>query len=85
MNTDRQRRALAARQAHLAMLDLRKVVDEVATTIHTAELEAVHLAISAKSTGDITTTLRVAMERLGPAHIEVALAEVREKLQTALS
>jgi hypothetical protein len=44
MNTDMQRRALAARDAHLALLDLKRVVDEAAQTTHAAELEAVHLA-----------------------------------------
>lgn len=44
MNTDMQKRALAARDAHLALQDLKKVVDEATQTTHAAELEAVHLA-----------------------------------------
>jgi hypothetical protein len=44
MNTEMQKRALAAREAHLALLNLKKVVDEATQTTHAAELEAVHLA-----------------------------------------
>jgi hypothetical protein len=36
MNTEMQKRALAAREAHLALLDLKKVVDEAARTTHAA-------------------------------------------------
>ena len=37
MNTEMQRRALAARDAHLALLDLKRVVDEAAQTTHAAD------------------------------------------------
>lgn len=40
MNSDMQRRALAARDAHMALLDLRRVVEEAARTTHCVELEA---------------------------------------------
>lgn len=58
-----QKWALAAREAHLALLDLKKVVDEAARTTHAVELEAVHLAISPGPTRDSTTALRVVMEK----------------------
>jgi hypothetical protein len=48
MNTEMQKKALAARDAHMALLDLKRFIDEAARTTHDAELEAVHLAISAK-------------------------------------
>ncbi len=48
MNTEMHKRALAARQAHLALLDLKKLVDEATQTTHAAELEAVHLAIRSR-------------------------------------
>jgi hypothetical protein len=85
MNTELQKRALAARDAHLALLDLKKFVDEAAKTAHAAELEAVHLAIRARATEDISTTLRVVMERLESAEFEATLTKVREALQTAMS
>jgi hypothetical protein len=48
MNTQMQKRALAGREAHLALLDLKKVVDEATQRTHAAELEAVHLAIRSR-------------------------------------
>jgi len=85
MNTEMQKRALAAREAHLALLDLKRVVDEAALTTHAAEMEAVHLAISSRPGRDITTTLRGVMENLGSTSFETALARVRESLQLAMS
>jgi hypothetical protein len=85
MNTEMQKKALAAREAHLALLDLKKVVDEAARTTHAAELEAVHLAICPRTAGDITTALRVVMENLESTNFENALARVRESLQLAMS
>jgi hypothetical protein len=85
MNAEMQKRALAARDAHLALLDLKKVVDEAAQTTHAAELEAVHLAISPKEGGEISTTLQVVAERLRSVNFEATLTRVRESLQTAMS
>jgi len=85
MNADMQKRALAAREAHLALLDLKKVVDEAAQTTHAAELEAVHLAISSRLTGDISASLRAVIDSLGSANIEATLLKVREGLQTAMA
>jgi hypothetical protein len=85
VNTDMQKRALATRDAHLALLDLKKVVDEATQTIHAAELEAVHLAISSRPSGDISSSLRDVLERLGSANFEATLRKVRESLQLAMS
>lgn len=85
MNTEMQKRALAARDAHMALLDLKKLVDEAAQTTHAAEMEAVHLAVSARPKGDISSTLRVVMERLEPANFAATLTRVRESLQIAMS
>jgi hypothetical protein len=85
MNTDMQKRALAARDAHLALLDLKKLVDEAAQTTHTAELEAVHLAITSRPTGDISATLRAVLDRLGSTDFEAFLDRARNSLRTAMS
>jgi hypothetical protein len=85
MNTELQKKALAAREAHLALLDLKKVVDEATQTTHAAELETVHLAINPRSAGDITSTLRGVMENLGSSAFDNALARVRASLQLAMS
>ncbi len=85
MNNDMQRRALAARDAHMALLDLKRVVEEAARTTHCAELEAVHLAISSRRTDDITSKLRSVLEQLASADFESTLAKARQSLQMAMS
>jgi hypothetical protein len=85
MNTDMQRRALAARDAHLALLDLKRVVDEAAQATHAAELEAVHLAIRPRMHGDIASKLWSAMERLGSDAFRDSLSRARQSLQSAIS
>jgi hypothetical protein len=85
MNTIMRKRALAARDARLALLDLKKLIDEATRTIHAAELEAVHLAISSQTSGDISYSLQDVLERLGSANFEATLERVRESLQLALS
>ena len=85
MNTEMQRRALAARDAHLALLDLKRVVDEAAQTTHAAELEAVHLAMSPKMHGDVSSQLRSAIEKLGSDDFQDSLSRARQSLQSAIS
>jgi hypothetical protein len=85
MNTEMQKRALAARDAHLALLDLKKVVDEAAQATHAAELEAVHLAVSPRAGGDISSALREILECLGTSGFEAILSKARQSLQTAMS
>lgn len=85
MNTDMQRRALAARDAHLALLDLKKLVDEAAQTTHSAELEAIHLAVTSRPEGDISSKLGAALDRLGSADFEAFVERARNSLQTAMS
>lgn len=85
MNNNLQKRALAAREAHLALLDLKKVVDQATETTHAAELEAVHLAIKPHLTDNISAMLQVVMESLGSTNFEAALSKARQRLQTAMS
>ena len=85
MNNDMQRRALAARDAHMALLDLKKVVEEAARTTHCVELEAVHLAVNSRRTDEISSKLRAVLERLASADFEASLAKARQSLQMAMS
>ena len=85
MKNNLQRRASAAREAHNALLDLKKVVEEAARTTHCAELEAVHLAVSSKDNDDISSRLRPVLERLSSCDFDAALIRARENLQLALS
>lgn len=85
MSTEMQKRALAARDAHLALLELKKLVDEAAHVTHAAELEAVHLAVRSRQGEDVRSTLRVVVDRLSSPDFEATLSQAREKLETAAS
>jgi len=85
MNNEMQRRALAARDAQEALLDLKRVVEEAVRTTHCVELEAVHLAVSSRRADDISSKLRSVLERLASTDFEVALAKARQSLQMAIS
>ena len=85
MNNDMQKRALAARDAHMALLDLQRVVEEAARTTHCVELEAVHQAVSSRKTDDISSKLRSVLDRLVSADFEATLAKARHSLQMAMS
>lgn len=80
-----QKRAVATRDAHLALLDLKRLVDEAAQRTHAAELEAIGLAISRRQQSEMSTTLRVVMEHLRSDGFEAKLTQVKEKLEIALS
>jgi hypothetical protein len=85
MNSVMEKRALATREAHEALLDLKRVVEEAAKTTHAAELEAVHLAIDSKGVGDITANVRSAIEGLESPAFDGALRRALHSLQTAIS
>lgn len=85
MNAEFQKQARAARDAHMALLDLKKLVDEATQTTHSAELEAVHLTVSSNASGDISTVIRTVLERLGSQDFESSLSKARQSLQTAIS
>lgn len=84
-NTEMQKKALAARDAHLALLDLKKVIDDAARTTHDVELEAVHLAIDVRSKGDISSKMRAVLENLGSTDFEELLNRARQSLAAAMS
>lgn len=83
MSSDLQKRALAARDARMALLDLRRLVDDIAIATDDAERAAVGTAISSRQTRDSVTQLRIASERLESPAFTAKLSEVRAKLKTA--
>ena len=85
MKAEMEKRALAAREAHIALLDLKKLVEEAARTAQDVEFEAAHLAIKPRSDGDITPKIRKVLERLTSADFEAVLMRARESLQVAMS
>ena len=85
MNTDMQKRALAARDARSALLDLKKILDEAAATTHVAEMEAVHMAIHPGPQADISAAVRAALDRLESAGVDDILKRARQNLKIAIS
>jgi hypothetical protein len=80
-----QKAALIMRDAHLALLDLKKVVDTVAKEIHAAELETVGQAVGHSQGMDALKALRAAAETLRSADFEAAVFEARSKVETAIA
>lgn len=85
MDTDVRMRALAAHDAHVALLELKKVVDDAAHAAHAAELEAVHLAVTAREDNNIRTALQVIVDRLRSPNFETTFSAACEKLERAAS
>ena len=83
MNLEMQKKALAARDAHMALLRLKKLVEDAAETTHAAEFEAIHMAISSSESPQITSTLQVVMDELKSSEFDNALSQAIEKLEAA--
>lgn len=83
MNVQMQKKALAARDAHMALLRLKKLVEDAAETTHAAEFEAIQMAISSSESANVTTTLQVVTNQLKSAHFDTALSQAIEKLEAA--
>ena len=85
MSRDTPRQALAARDAHEALLELKRLVDEVTKTTHTAELESFHVAIHRGHHGDVQRMLQDVVDLLESPTFDAAVSRVRESLETAAS
>lgn len=83
ISTNVRKRAVATRQAYLAMLDLKKLVDEATRRTHAAELEAIHSAVRWQSRTRTAEDLRAAIDRLRSPSLESALSQARERLEAA--
>jgi hypothetical protein len=82
--TNLQQGALITRDAHGAVLDLKKLVDNAAEKIRVAERETVGVAIGGRQGDDPLRTLRDAAETLQSPNFEAAVSLAREKMQTAV-
>lgn len=80
-----QKAAMITRDAHLALLDLKKVVDNVAQEIHAAGLETVGLAVGHSQGKDALKVLQNAAETLRSADFEAAVSQARSKIETAVA
>jgi hypothetical protein len=81
----KQKAALITREARLALLDLKNLVDSAAEKIHAAELEAVGVAVGHRQGADPLRALRGAADTLKSPDFEAAVSQARTKMETALA
>ena len=77
--------ALITREAYLALLDLRSLVETAVEKAHVAGLDTVGLTVSPQPCGDPLHALRVAAQTLQSPTFNSALAEARTKIETAVA
>jgi hypothetical protein len=80
-----QKAASVTREAHQALLDLKKLVDTATQKTHAAELETVGQAVSSLQREDALTTMRTFAEAIGSPDFEAAVPEARLKIETAVA
>jgi hypothetical protein len=85
MRREFPKQAFAAREAHEALCELQKLVDDAAKRIHAAELESFSVAMNRKHDDDIRRTLQNVIDQLESPNFDAMLTTVRERLQTAIS
>ncbi len=79
------RGAIVTREASLALLEFKTLVDSTAEKIRAAEREAVGFAIGQRHGGDPLRALRVVAEALKSPDFEAALSQARSKTDTAVA
>ena len=85
MNLETPKQAFATREAHEALIELKKLVDEAAKITHQAELESFHAAINRDRDSSVRRSLQDVVERMKSPEFDRAIFVVREKLEAALS
>jgi hypothetical protein len=85
MNLETPKQAFATREAHEALIELKKLVDEAAKITHQAELESFHAAINRDRDSSVRRSLQDVVERVKSPEFDRAIFVVREKLEAALS
>jgi hypothetical protein len=85
MNLETPKQAFATREAHEALIELKRLVDEAAKIAHEAELESFHAAINRNRDSTVRRSLQNVIERVKSPDFDRAIFVVREKLQAALS
>jgi hypothetical protein len=80
-----QKGALITREAHLALLNLKSLIERAAEKTRAAGFETAGMAVSPHPTGDPLRTLKVAADTLRSEDFESALAEAKKKVEDALA
>jgi hypothetical protein len=77
--------ALAAREAHSALMELKDMVETAAKKVHAAEFEAARVAVEGKEVASTLTPLQAVAESLRSPSFEAAVAHARDKVEVALA
>jgi hypothetical protein len=85
MKLETPKQAFATREAHEALVELKKLVDEAAKIAHEAELESFHAAINRGRDSTVRRSLQNVIERVKSPDFDRAIFLVREKLEAALA
>jgi hypothetical protein len=85
MSANCPKQALATREAHEALLELKRLVDEATRETHEAELESFSAAMKCGKDTSVRMRLQSIVERFKSPSFEAALTIVRDKLQAAVS
>ncbi len=83
--TELQHGAVITRQAHVALRDLKALVDLATEEIHAAELETIGWAVGRAPGDSPRRALLAAAETLRSAKFESALREAHVKMETAVA
>jgi len=85
MDLATHKQAFAAREAHEAVIELKKMVDDAAKLLLTAEIESFRAAVSRNENSSAHKSLQDVIERVKSPDFDRAVFAVREKLETAVS
>ena len=85
MDSATQKQAFAAREAHEAVIELKKIVDDAARLLLTAEIESFRAAVSQNENSRAHKSLQDVIERVKSPDFDRAVFAVREKVETAVS
>jgi len=77
--------ALITRDAHVALTELKKLVDRAAEKLRTAERETIGVAIGHSQDEDPLRTLQDAADTLQSPSFEAAVSLAKEKMQSAVN
>jgi hypothetical protein len=83
LSRNMQQGALMTREAYLALLDLKSVVESAVEKTRCAGFHTIGMAVDPKYSGDPLATLNSALEALRSERFEGAVAEARNKVETA--
>jgi hypothetical protein len=84
-NPNLENGALITRDAHVALTELKKLVDRATEKLRTAERETIGVAIGHSQDEDPLRTLQDAADALQSPSFEAAVSLAKEKMQSAVN